>query len=361
MKKAMRAAAMVALVMFLVAGSTTQAAVQQVQDERGIIQAVTDVLRAESEGDTDRLHDLLVPEERQMIPREAFAIWFAGATETPAGAPEVGEITAETWISILTGDRYDAVVVEYTVEVVSDQQAGERADEMVLWNDGTAWRWFFDGGQADIAAVTDGSAWSVEYESPYQNEMFRNIDHFWAQVFADHGLEYWPPTDVVGVRVQPIKTGCGIETNIARMMVYYCTKDETIYYDPEFRDDLVDEIGDFAWVHVIAHEWGHHIQKLLGITASHNPDVHGGQHMTDHELQADCLSAIFEQDAFARELIDTGDLTIVATITGLAGDSSGVTRGDAVAHGTGSERQQAWDLGFDDGFIGCGISLEAAG
>ncbi|HWV23661.1 MAG TPA: neutral zinc metallopeptidase [Thermomicrobiales bacterium] len=361
MMKHVRATLMLVLVIWMTAANAGLVAAQQVTDEKGITRTVTDLLKAEGDGNADHMYDLLAPDEREMIPRQAFAIWLAAGPTTPTGAPEIGEISTGTWISSITGDRYDVVFVAYTVDVASEQGASTRSDEFVLGNDGGSWRWFFDGGRQDVAAVTDATAWSVDYESPYRTEMFRNLDLFWAQVFAAHGLDYHPPVDMIGVNVEPIETGCGIEDNIVEMAVYYCTIDETIYYDPDFRDLLVNQIGEYAWQHVIGHEWGHHIQNLLGISTSRDPELLGGQYTIEHELQADCLSGIFDQDAYARGVIDSRDLQMAATITGLAGDSTGTSWDDSSAHGSSDQRQQSYQLGFTDGFIGCHVSLDAAG
>lgn len=356
-----RAALMFALAIWMIIGSMVEAAVQPAIDKQGIVRAATDLLNAAGTGDADHLYDRLAPEERDLIPRQAFVIWLGEASPLPAGTPEIGEISEGTWISPLTGDRYDAVFVAYTVEAAPGQETGARSGDLALWHDGQEWRWLFDGEPQDIAMVTDDAAWSLAYESPYRDGAYGDIDRFWAQVFAQRGIEYRPPVDAVAVVVQPIETGCGTDWDISRRMVYYCLLDETIYYDPEFRDSLTEQIGEFAWVHVIAHEWGHHVQQLLGITTSRDPETQGGQPRMDHELQADCLAAIFEQDAYARGLIDAGDLAMVRTVTILAGDVDDASPQARSSHGTGSQRQQSYDLGFDDGFIGCNVSLEAAG
>lgn len=352
----MRAVVLAVLVVLMLSGNLVHATVTAT-DERAIVRMVTELVGAEAQGDANRLYDRLVPDERELIPRQAFAIWLETADAVPAATPEIGEISEGRWISGLTGDRYDVVFVEYTVET----GAGVRADELVLRRDGEGWRWLFPGGNREISEVTDPDAWSIAYESPYRTEIYRQIDRFWAQVFADAGLDYRPPVDMVGVRVQPTQTGCGVENDIEQMAVYYCTLDETIYYDPGFRDLVTESIGPYAWDHVIAHEWAHHVQNLLGIMATRNPELMGGMYTIEHELQADCMAAIFTQDAYARGLIDAGDLKMARTITELAGDETGTSWDDRSAHGSGEQRYESYLLGFEDGFIGCHVSLEAAG
>src|SRR5699024_7538828 len=141
------------------------------------------------------------------------------------------------------------------------------------------------------------------------------MDMYWAQVFANAGLNYHPPTDMVGIRVDAQQTGCGLEDEIELMGVYYCTRDQTIYYDPGFRDDIVDQFGEYAWNHIMAHEWGHHIQSLLGLYTTRDPELHGGMYTIESELQADCLAGIFSQDARARGIIRNRDLNGAIEVT----------------------------------------------
>lgn len=332
-------------------------------EEAAVVRTVVDLLRAEGEGELDRLYDLMAPESRAIIPRQAFVNWYSAEERmVPAAEPEIESITFDDWESDVTGDEYDDVAfVEYSVEVQAGREEDVRSSEMILWNDGQAWRWFFTGMDDDAEDVAAEDAWTVDYETPYQTEMYRNIDMYWAQIFDNAGLAYRPPVDMVGVLVEPTHTGCGIENDITEMAVYYCTLDETIYYDPAFRDMLVENIGDYAWEHVIAHEWGHHVQNLLGLTTSMDPELEGGQYTIEHELQADCLAGMFGQDARARGIIRRADIREAVDVTAIAGDETGTSWDDPSAHGTAAQREQSFWLGYDDGFRGCHIRLEVEG
>ena len=333
------------------------------QAEQAVTRTVTDLVRAEAEGNINRLYDLMAPESRDIIPRQALANWYGTSGRMiPVEAPEITSITFDDWESEISGDVYeDVAFVEYSVAVESGRQSDVRDAEMLLWNDGQYWRWFFEGMDDDIDDVAEMSDWTVTYESPYRTEMFRNIDTFWAQMFANAGLEYRPPVDMVGVVVEPTRTGCGTEDDIAMAAVYYCTLDETIYYDPDFRDMLVDNIGEYAWDHVISHEWGHHIQRLLDINTSRDPELQGGQYTIEHELQADCLSGIFGQDALARGIIRSRDMNHAMSVISVAGDARGTAWDDVTAHGTSAQREQSFWTGYDSGLIGCHISLGVTG
>jgi predicted metalloprotease len=363
MPKRLRTGVLATLVLWLMLGMSVgggQVVAQAaVLDEAAVNRAVVDMVRAEAEGDPNRLYDMMAPESRLVIPRQAFVNWFSDPERlVPVGEPDITSVTFGDWESDVTGDVYeDVALVEYTVDVASASEDAVRSEGLVLWNDGQFWRWFFVGMDADIEDVAAADNWSVEYESPYRTEMFRNIDMFWAQMFANAGLEYHPPVDMVGVLLEPTRTGCGIENDIEGMAVYYCTIDETIYYDPEFRDYLVDHIGEYAWQHVIAHEWGHHVQKLLGLATSRDPELLGGQYTIEHELQADCLSGVFGQDASARRIIRSRDIDEALDVISMAGDSRGTSWDDETAHGSSSQREQSFWSGYDDGLIGCHIVM----
>jgi predicted metalloprotease len=360
----MRTGLLVALALWLMLGASLGSGQVLAQstalDDGAVTRALVDVVRAEGNGDLNRLYDMMAPESRAVIPRQAFVNWYSDADRlVPVVDPEIVSITWGNWESNLTGDLYeDVAIVEYTVAVASGGVEDVRSDALVFWNDGQFWRWFFVGMEADTGEIAAGDAWSITYESPYRTEMFRNIDMFWAQMFANAGLDYHPPVDMVGVVVEPTRTGCGLENDIEEMAVYYCTIDETIYYDPEFRDYLVELIGEYAWQHVVAHEWGHHVQKLLGLETSHDPELLGGQYTIEHELQADCLSGVFGQDAFARQIIRTGDIDQALDVISMAGDSRGTTWDDETAHGSSAQREQSFWSGYDDGLIGCHISMQ---
>lgn len=245
-----------------------------------------------------------------------------------------------------------------TVEGDVDGERAQRDIEINMVSDGSVWRWFYPGDETIVEDVAHEEAFTVDHETLYTSDMFQQIDVYWAQMFANAGLDYISPVDVVGVRVERIRTGCGIEKEIELMAVYYCTLDQTIYYDPDFRDQVVEALGEYAWSHVIAHEWGHHVQSLLGFTTTRDPELYGGQYTIEHELQADCLAGMFTQDAFARDLIRAQDVDGAVELSDSSGDMRGTSWDDEAAHGTGSQRVESFWTGFDDGLRGCHVSLE---
>lgn len=354
------------LVIWMALGTIVGAVPAMAQTESGAGQEVTrtviDLVRAESDQDYNRLYDLMAPESRNLIPRQAFInARLQGDQFIPTGTPEIQSISFDDRELDATGEEYeDIATVGFIVEGESNGEPEQREIEMNLVRDGSVWRWFYPGDEDAIADIADADAFTIDYESPYTTVMFQQIDLYWAQMFANAGLEYIPPVDLVGVRVERIQTGCGIEEEIELMAVYYCTLDQTIYYDPGFRDLMIEDMGEYAWTHVVAHEWSHHVQSLLGVTTTRDPELYGGQYMIEHELQADCLAGMFGQDAFARGLIRQRDVESALAVTGAAGDMRGTSWDDETAHGTGSQRVESFWTGFEDGLRGCHVTLEIA-
>ncbi len=331
--------------------------------EAAVERAAVDLLRIEGSRDANALYDRMAPESRMIIPRQGLVTWLTDPLlMVPEGEPDILDIAFGDWVSDATGEAYeDVAFVEYSVPVANERGDDVRESEMVLWNDGLTWRWFFTGMDVDIDDVADMAGWTIDYESPYTTDIYRSVDLYWAQVFANAGLNYHPPVDMIGIRVEAQPTGCGVEDEIEVMAVYYCTIDQTIYYDPNFRDMVVETFGEYAWTHIMTHEWAHHVQNLLGLYTTRDPELLGGMYTIESELQADCLAGIFSQDARARGLIRNRDLNAAVEVNGIAGDSRGTTWDDASAHGSTDQREESFWLGFDDGFRGCHLPLEWQG
>ena len=340
-----------------------QPAVAQSTPEAEIERVVVDMVRAEQNGDLDMLYDYMAPESRNMIPRQAFVLWFEEQEfPLPTGAPTIADIELDNGTYGLTGTEYeDMAIVEYEVPVEGSDRPESR--EIVMWSDGITWRWFFDASDDEADEIRDTAEFTVGYESPFSTEIYQHLDTFWAQIFADHGAEYRSPVDLIGVRVFPLETACGVmeETEMQSNPAFYCGWDETIYYEPAFRQWVIDEFGEYAWHHVIAHEWAHHVQNVLGLFTSTDPELYGGAYTIEHELQADCLAGIVTQDVRARELIRNRDVFGAEEITAYVGDRKGTPWDNEHAHGSADQRVDSFWLGFEDGLRGCYVDIAAAG
>jgi predicted metalloprotease len=156
------------------------------------------------------------------------------------------------------------------------------------------------------------------------------------------------------------RTGCGFGD--AATGPFYCPEDEHVYIDLGFYRELSQRLGaggDFAQAYVIAHEMGHHIQKLLGTSDR----VHGTRGSTEGangasvrlELQADCYAGIWAHSASKRGLLETGDLDEALNAAAAIGDdrlqrqSRGTVSPESFTHGTSEQRGRWLHRGYDTG------------
>jgi uncharacterized protein len=202
----------------------------------------------------------------------------------------------------------------------------------------------------------DGAAGATPmsgYRTAHQLDRYRGdfadlaieIDRYWADVFVAAGAFYRSPGLVAVDR--PIDTACGPiepEPNAS-----YCRADFTIYLTPSFLADQQAAFGDYAPVAILAHEWGHHVQALLGI----RHDTTKAQ-----EGQADCLMGAFTARADELGFLDAGDF-LEALATALdSGDPVALPEDYPGAHGSAEERVKSLTKGFGGGPVhGCGLPL----
>lgn len=346
------------MVVLLVTGGS--AAAGQQDETAQVERVVIDLVRAEQNGDYNLIYDYMAPESRELVPRHAFINWYAEQDrEVPSAAPEIDAIEFEDGEYETTGTDYDDLAfVEFTVPL---EDGDEEQREMMLASDGVTWRWFLTMPEDEVDEIAEeGAEFTVEYESLFQTEIYRQLDLFWAQIFADHGAPYRSPIDMVGVNVYPLRIPCGGELGKEELQgaaAAYCGLDETIYFDIDFRDWFIGEFGEYAWSHVIAHEWGHHIQKVLNIFTSMDPEIYGGAYSIEHELQADCLAAVFTQDVRARDQIRNRDVLTIEDLSVWIGDAEDLSWDRDGAHGTSEQRVESFWLGYEDGLRGCYVDI----
>jgi predicted metalloprotease len=130
-------------------------------------------------------------------------------------------------------------------------------------------------------------------------------------------------------------------------LAFYCRAEQAIYYAPAGLDVHRRRIGDFAPIVVMAHEWGHHLQRLLGIAP-----IQGNA----FELQADCLAGAYTSDAGQRDLLDPGDITEAVAMSATAADPLGLPQDTPGAHGINDDRITAFMRGYLGGVDACAFS-----
>jgi len=138
---------------------------------------------------------------------------------------------------------------------------------------------------------------------------------------------------------------------------FYCPGDEKVYLDTSFFQELRDRFhspGDFAQAYVIAHEIGHHVQNLLGITRRADA-AQSNRTSVRVELQADCLAGVWANHN--RNVLDVGDIDEALGAASMIGDdklqmqSRGYVVPESFTHGTAEQRSRWFRTGFDDGTV----------
>lgn len=218
------------------------------------------------------------------------------------------------------------------------------------------------GGGAVAPTSVDNSA-PVE-TSPEEEKMiqfvsfvFDDTQQKWADIFARENLEYRKAK--IAIFRDSVDTGCGPAES--GMGPFYCPADERVYIDLSFYNELDNRFGapgDFAQAYVIAHEVGHHVQNLLGISnkvrqaQSSNPSEANALSV-DLELQADCFAGVWGHTT--QNILDPGDVEEGLGAASAVGDDSiqrqagrGVNP-ETWTHGSSEQRAQWFRRGFESG------------
>ncbi|HWL30164.1 MAG TPA: neutral zinc metallopeptidase [Burkholderiaceae bacterium] len=223
--------------------------------------------------------------------------------------------------------------------------------------------------QTGSDTATDPSAYTTTGEAPAPTEQTRFVskvlgdtEDVWGSIFQSKGWgQYRQPTLVLFTDVTP--TACG--TGQAAMGPFYCPGDSKVYLDLSFFEQMAQELdspGDFAQAYVIAHEVGHHVQHLLGITqhvdqARRRLDTTAANQLSVRvELQADCLAGVWaRQSASERNTLEQGDIEEGLNAASAIGDdrlqrrTQGRIVPDSFTHGTSQQRTQWFSRGFKSG------------
>ena len=209
--------------------------------------------------------------------------------------------------------------------------------------------------------VNSGSEMTEEEACNY-NEYWReacnglqSLNQTWSRVFQEQGLGARFKEPTLQLYEGAISTACG--RGSANMGPFYCPGDQTIYIDTSFYDQLARMSGgggDFARYYVLAHEYGHHIQTITGISgqirsAQQQATSRGqaNQLQVRMELQADCYAGVWAGKN--RNLIEPGDIEEGMQAAAAIGDdrlTQGRVSAENFTHGTSAQRSQALRTGL---------------
>jgi predicted metalloprotease len=185
----------------------------------------------------------------------------------------------------------------------------------------------------------------------------------WTPIFKQQGSTYRPPTLVLFEGRTP--TACG--TGNAATGPFYCPADQKVYIDLGFFRLMQERFqvgGEFAQAYVIAHEVGHHVQKLIGVSDQvHNAqsrasETEGNALSVRLELQADCFAGVWAYHTQQKEaFLEQGDVeSALATATAIGDDalqrqSRGTVVPDSFTHGSSAQRVRWFKRGLDKGDV----------
>lgn len=224
--------------------------------------------------------------------------------------------------------------------------------------------------QADQGTTTTQTDYQLTAHEQELTEFVRVVladtEDVWHQLFENSGLEYREPTLVVFN--DAVQSACGFAQ--AATGPFYCPGDEKVYIDLNFLEKLQKQLGaqgDFAVAYIVAHEVGHHVQKLLGVL----DQVHSqrgqisekayNQLTVKLELQADFYAGVWAYHAQRmKNIIEEGDVEEAMNAAQAVGDdtiqmqSRGYVVPDSFTHGTSAQRMKWFKRGFTTGNVSNG-------
>ncbi len=219
-----------------------------------------------------------------------------------------------------------------------------------------------------VAPTTDNPTAVTRQNSPESDRLadfvsvvLADTEDTWQPLFKEMGRNYVEPTLVLFS--DRVESACGYAK--AAVGPFYCPADQKLYIDLSFYRDLQERLqapGDFAQAYVIAHEVGHHVQNLMGISdkvrslQSRVSEVEANQLSVRQELQADCFAGIWANNAQkSRQILEPGDVEEALNAASSIGDdrlqsqSKGYVVPESFTHGSSAQRVRWFKQGIQTG------------
>ena len=201
----------------------------------------------------------------------------------------------------------------------------------------------------------------VDEEADMISVVLADTEDTWTAIFAEQGSTYREPELVLFENV--VQSACGMAQSAVGP--FYCPADEQLYLDLSFFRELSERFGapgEFARAYVVAHEVGHHVQTLLGISnevrsaQARSSERESNAIQVRMELQADCFAGVWAHHAQReRQIVEPGDIEDALRAAAAIGDdrlqreTQGRVAPETFTHGTSAQRMQWFSNGFESG------------
>jgi predicted metalloprotease len=201
-------------------------------------------------------------------------------------------------------------------------------------------------------------------EGEFVKTLLADNEDVWTKIFNENGLKFKAPKLILFSG--QVQTACGGASSASGP--FYCPGDQTIYMDMAFFDELRTKFGaeggDFAVAYVMAHEFGHHIQTLLGTSEKvhqlqeNKSETEGNKLSVALELQADFYAGLWTHyNEKQNTMLEEGDIEEALSAANAVGDDAiqkkmqGQVVPDSFTHGTSKQRMHWFNSGFETGDI----------
>ncbi|HRW36674.1 MAG: neutral zinc metallopeptidase [Acidimicrobiales bacterium] len=213
-----------------------------------------------------------------------------------------------------------------------------------------------DGARSEAAPASAGGTKDEQYR--FVGDVGTLLEDYWSDAF-DRSGERFEPTSLVIFDAPTDTGGCGVGTPEAGP--FYCPPSQKIFIDFGFYRRLEEQLGfggDFAMAYVLAHEYGHHIQNLLGIDDEVRKAQDGASQAEANalsvklELQADCFAGVWAKSAYEDQRLEAGDLDEAIDAAQAVGDDAiqgANANQESFTHGSSEQRKQWFSTGFETG------------